>query len=356
MSSGVTVARSCAGPMSSSRGFSGMVPRVKVLSVFAVTLFITASTIQAQRRPIRDFDRTFNTLTVTVRDSKGLPVADARVEVRAVMSTMGSVPGGYTDKAGVFEIANVSEGQYEVVVQKNLNQATERAEVGSGMGLVAVRLDDHQKTSEAGDATSVSLAQFQVPKKAREAFKKAQAAVDERKIDVAEKHIAKALELYPDYAEALTLRGILNLEEKNTEAAIDDLDHAVKTDPGYAMAYLALGAAFNMAGRYDEALRSLDRGIALKPQSWQAYFEIGKARIGKAEYAAAIRSLDKAQSLANGKYPLVHLAKAHAMLALKNYPDAMNELQAFIDQAPKAPQADSARETLQQVRTFVAQQ
>jgi regulator of sirC expression with transglutaminase-like and TPR domain len=44
------------------------------------------------------------------------------------------------------------------------------------------------------------------------------------------------------------------------------------------------------------------------------------------------------------------------MLAVKNYPDAMNELQAFIDQAPKAPQADSARETLEQVKAFVVRQ
>src|SRR4051812_35687651 len=332
-----------------------MVPRVKAVSLFAATILLHVGAIQAQQLPVRNFDRSMNTLTVTVRDGKNRPVADARVEIRTMLGGVGSVPSGYTNQAGIFEASNVGDGQYEVTAQKNLTQASERVEVGGGMGMVALKLGE-QQVSDAGNATSVSVAQYKVPKKAREEFKKAQAAVDERKVEEARKHVVKALEIHPDFAEALTLRGIMHLEEQNSEAAIADLDHAIKADGGYVLAYLALGAAFNLTQRYDEALRTLDRGVALNPQSWQAYFEIGKAEVGKADYAAAIRSLDKAESLAQGKYPLIHLAKAHAMLALKNYPDAMNELQAFIDQAPKAPQADNARETLQQVRAYVAQQ
>jgi tetratricopeptide (TPR) repeat protein len=130
----------------------------------------------------------------------------------------------------------------------------------------------------------------------------------------------------------------------------------VKADPGYALAYFALGAAFNSSEKFDEALRVLDRGIALAPQSWQAYFEMGKAHIGKRDFEAAIKALDKSESIANGKYPLIHLLKAHSMLALKNYNDAMTELQAYVDQAPQSPEAESARQTLEQVKAFVARQ
>jgi tetratricopeptide (TPR) repeat protein len=111
-----------------------------------------------------------------------------------------------------------------------------------------------------------------------------------------------------------------------------------------------------MSRRFDDALNVLDRGVALSPQSWQAYFEMAKAQIGKADYAAAVRSLDRSERLANGQYPLIHFVKAHALLGLKQYSDAMNELQAFIDQAPKDPKADNARQTLEQVKAYVAQQ
>jgi tetratricopeptide (TPR) repeat protein len=117
-----------------------------------------------------------------------------------------------------------------------------------------------------------------------------------------------------------------------------------------------MGSAFNLEGKYEDAERVLDRGLALSPQSWQGYFEMGKAQLGKGEYALSIKALDKADSLAQGTYAPVHLVKAHAMLALKLYPDAMNELQAFIDHAPKSPQADNARQTLEQVKAYVAKQ
>jgi tetratricopeptide (TPR) repeat protein len=333
-----------------------MYPRARVLSIAIVTLLLT-SILWAQDLPIRSFgQRSINSLTVTVRDKDSQPIQDARVEVRPVMS-MGTSYSGYTNRAGVFEATGLGDGPYEIVAQKGVAQASERMEMGAGMGSVSLTIDtsDPQAAEVAGRAT-VSLAQYKVPKKAREEFKKAESALADRKSDEAQKHLVKALAIHPDYAEALTMRGIMNLEQKNTEAAIADLDHAIKADPNYPMAQIAMGAAFNMTQRFDEALRVLDRGVALSPRSWQAYFEMSKAQVGKSNYPAAIRAADKAHVLSDGKYPLVHLVKAHAMLALKQYDDAMGELQAFIDQAPQAPQAESARTTLEQVRAFVAKQ
>jgi tetratricopeptide (TPR) repeat protein len=267
------------------------------------------------------------------------------------------VAEGYTNRAGLFESPSIPEGQYEIIAQKGLVQTSDRTDVGAGSATVSLRMDSSDVAgSEVGGNATVSLAQYKVPKKARDQFKKAEDAISGRKLDEAKKHIAKALEVFPDFAEALTLRGILSLEDKNVDAAISDLDHAVKADPGYALAYFALGAAFNSSEKFDEALRVLDRGIALAPQSWQAYFEMGKAHIGKRDFEAAIKALDKSESIANGKYPLIHLLKAHSMLALKNYNDAMTELQAYVDQAPQSPEAESARQTLEQVKAFVARQ
>lgn len=337
-----------------------MFSRAKVLAIATAAVFLLPASLSAQVQdlPIRSFGQhSDNTLTVTVRDKAGQPVADARVDVRAVMS-VGRNYSGYTNRAGVLELTGLSDGTYEVAAQKGVTQSTDRVEVGAGMASIALRIDttDPEAAEVGANGATVSLAQYKVPKKAREEFKKAESALNERKTDEAQKHLAKALEIHPEYADALTMRGIMNLEQKNYDAAISDLDHAIKADPSYATAYVAMGATFNMTQRFDEALRSLDRGVALAPQSWQAYFEMAKAQVGKSNYEAAIRSADKAQALSNGTYPFVHLLKAHAMLALKQYDPAMGELQAFLDQAPKAPQAENARTTLEQVRAYVAKQ
>lgn len=337
-----------------------MFSRAKVLSFATAAFFLLTASVSAQMQDlqVRSFGQhSDNTLTITVRDKADQPIADARVDVRAVMSA-GSSYSGYTNRAGILEITGLGDGTYEVVAQKGVTQSTDRVEVSAGLATVALRMDttDPAAAEVGSNGATVSLAQYKVPKKAREEFRKAESALNERKTDEAQKHLAKALEIHPDYADALTMRGIMNLEQKNYEAATTDLDHAIKADAGYAMAYIAIGAAFNMTQHFDEALRALDRGVTLSPQSWQAYFEMAKAQVGKSNYEAAIRAADKAQALSNGTYPLVHLLKAHAMLALKQYDPAMGELQAFLDQAPKAPQAENARTTLEQVRAFVAKQ
>jgi predicted Zn-dependent protease len=327
--------------------------RVKLVAVVVFNVLAISQAAQAQ---VPDSSLGGNSITVTVRDVNNKPVSDARVEVRSIMNHR-TISGGYTNRAGAFESISVPDGQYEVIAQKGLMQTTDRTDVRAGSATVSMRIDaEDVPGSEVSGSTTVSVAQYKVPKKAREAFKKAEAAVSKRKLDEAQKHIAKALEIFPDFAEALTLRGILSLDAKNIDVALIDLDHAVKADAAYSLAYFALGAAFNNSERFDEALRVLDRGIALAPQSWQGYFEIAKAQIGKRNFEAAIKALDKSESLAEGKYPLIHLLKAHSMLALKNYNDAMTELQTYVDQAPKSPEAESARQTLEQVKAFVAKQ
>jgi len=83
---------------------------------------------------------------------------------------------------------------------------------------------------------------------------------------------------------------------------------------------------------------------------------MGKAYVGKADYMAAVRALDKAQALTREPYPLISLVKGHALLALKQYPEAMAELEAFLQKAPSDPQSATARQMLSQAKAFAARQ
>src|SRR5262249_30307521 len=209
--------------------------------------------------------------------------------------------------------------------------------------------------ADTGGSSTVSVAQFQVPKKARELFKKAQAAARKQKPDEESKYLAGALEVYPDFADALTLRGIRKLDNNQLTEATADLEKAIQCDGSYALAYLVLGAAYNMANRFDDALRSSDHGISLMPTAWQGYFEMAKSYIGKADYEKALRQLDKATSLGPRNYAPIHLVRAHALLALKSYSEAMVELQSFLVRAPKGdPTTAEVMALMNQTRSFIA--
>ena len=329
---------------------------MKARLVNAVLPFaLLCGSVAAHAQGIRTFgsaasDAT-NELSVTVLTADGHPVADARVEAREI-GTRNAAGYAYTNNSGVAELS-VPNGLYDVVATKNIAEANERLEVRNGDTAARLRMPTDPDSAIGGSST-VSVAQFKVPGKARNEFKKAQECLSKKKFDEMQQHLAKALDIYPTYSEALTLRAILEMDELKTDAALADLDAAIKADGSNSMAYFALGAAYNSLSRFDDAIRSLERGLTTAPTSWQGYFELGKAHIGKADYPAALRSLDKAQAYNQHNYPLIHLVKAHALLSLKEYPDAMTELQAYLEKSPDGPNSPDARAMLDQVKGYMA--
>jgi len=214
---------------------------------------------------------------------------------------------------------------------------------------LSVLLPNNDPSASAGSANSVSVTQLQIPERARNAFHKAQEAMQKQKTADVEKYLAESLQAYPRYADALTLRAILKLDKNEYEAASRDLEQAIKFDPNYGLAYIALGSAYNLMSHWDDALRVLTRGASLNPASWQAYFETGRALLGKHDFAAAVQQLSKAQEL-RPDYALVHLAKANAMIGLRDYAHALAELEVYLQRDPKSSQAERARQLAEQIR------
>jgi Flp pilus assembly protein TadD len=288
----------------------------------------------------------------TVQDTQNNVLKDVRVELADANGAM--VASAYTNVSGRFEFNSISPGTYTVVATSGLQQASERVDANNFSNTVNVRMQGAGKPTDGIEGNSISIAQYRVPAKAREAYRKAHEAVEKGKMDDAHKHLTRALELCPDYAEALTLRGVLALNQQDSQAAIADVDKAIHADGNYAMAYLVMGSALNMQSKFDEAIRSLQRGQTLAPNYWQGYFEMGKSYIGKADYPDALRQLERAQSLAPADYPLISLLRAHALLAMKQFPEAMTVLQAFLQKNPQGPNSEQARKMLEQAQSYVA--
>jgi hypothetical protein len=328
---------------------------VRFGTLIAFTSFIVISGLAQTAETYNPFSRmSFSTsqVTVTAVNSRGEPVADARVEV-LTRDTRTAAASAYTNEAGMAQLPSVPDGNYDIVVTKGVNSATERLDVEGFPAQVLLRVAA-EGDATIGNRATVSVAQYKIPEKARKAFNKAQQAFDKHNADKAHKYVEEALSIEPHFAEALTLRGILKIEARDETAAIDDLSEAIKADAGYPLAYTALAAAFNRAQRFGEAMQTLERGIAIDPTSWQNYFEMGKAQVSKGDYTAGLKSIDKAQALCNDQYAPLHLVKAHAMLMTKQYENAMSELRAFIEKAPGAPQSEQAREMLQKAQALVA--
>ncbi len=294
----------------------------------------------------------FNSVTGRVVTADNKPLKDVRVELRNGMGS--SVASAYTNSSGTFEFPQIQAGSYEVIAVSGVSQTQERIEVGQTLPNLVLRLPVSSQANDGNGSSSVSVAQLKIPSKAREAFNKARDNSEKGKNAEAEKQLAKALEAYPKYADALTLRGILKMDAGNIAGAIEDLQQAIADDSNCAMAYLVMGSVFNSQAKFDDAIRVLERGEALSPASWQAYFEMGKALAGKGQYEPALRQLDRAQTLVPKDYPAIHMLKAHVFFGLNNYSEALTELQAYLAKEPQGPHTAEAEKMMSQAKAFAA--
>jgi len=289
-----------------------------------------------------------------VLGSDGKPVSDVHVELRN--EEIGTaIASGYTNESGAFEFDNLPAGSYELVATRRLAQAREQMTLADVNVNLKIRLNTGDPVAARTDgAATVSVAEYKVPAKARDAFHKAQDAMAKNKLDETKKELAKSLEIYPDYAPALTLRGVLALDEGNAQSSINDFDHAIHSDPGFAMAYTAMAAAMNQLSKFEDALRSANSAITLSPTSWQSYFEMARSYVGKADYQQALQQLAKAQGFVPKDFAPIHLVRAHVMLALKDYSNAVTELEAFLKLAPSDPNSPAAHKALEKLKALTA--
>jgi tetratricopeptide (TPR) repeat protein len=319
---------------------------------FAI-LFSIASRAQTGQHDTSGW-RLSGSISGTLHNGQGAPIANARIEL--LDGGTGELKDStYTNPNGSFTLTRIADGTYEVIATSGLEETRERLQLRGELSTLNLVLRGAVRTaSRAGNRATVSVAQMKVPEKARNLLAKAQAALDKRKLTEADQYVTAALKVYPDFAEALTMRGLMALDGKRLDDAAESLEKSIQADSNYANGYVVLGAVYNMQSKFDDAIRVLDRGLTLMPQSWQAMFELGKAELAKGDYEAALRRLNKAGDLAPQEYPPLHLAKAHALLGMKNFSEASSELEAYLEQDPESPNATAVRESLDQVKAFVA--
>ncbi|HEY2394021.1 MAG TPA: tetratricopeptide repeat protein [Candidatus Angelobacter sp.] len=292
-----------------------------------------------------------NTISGTVSDIRNQPLKDVQVELRD--SGGGVVTSAYTSSSGNFEFSQIASGTYLVVATSGMQQASERVDTTGWSNMVSLRMPS-SAPQDGMTGNSISVVQYRIPGKARDEYNKAHDLLQRGKQEEATKHLAKALELCPNYADALTLRGVLELNQRNTEAAVTDLDKAIHADANYAMAYMVMGSALNQQSKFDEAIRALERGESLAPTYWQVHFEMGKSYIGKADYPAALHQLELAENMTPSEYPFIYLLRGHALLAMKQYPQAMEAVQAYLQKDPQGVNSELARKMLQQAQALMA--
>lgn len=204
-------------------------------------------------------------------------------------------------------------------------------------------------TSAAGHLPMVSVTQLKVPEKARKTLLKAFHAIHDNPQANVDRYIDRALELYPHYATALSLRAMLE-RDAHRERAVMDAEKAVEYDPSYGPGYVALGSVYIGVERFDDAIRTLNYAVGLLPTAWQGYYEMSRALLGKRDYRAAFRQIQTTCRLIEKDYPFVHLLKAQILIALSNDAAATVGFEAYLKQESNGEALPETRRDLDRLK------
>jgi tetratricopeptide (TPR) repeat protein len=131
----------------------------------------------------------------------------------------------------------------------------------------------------------------------------------------------RAIELYPDFAQACYDRGIVYCEKGDLNQGIRDYTRAIEVKPDYAQAYYSRGLAYCEKSDYTQALRDYTKAIEVKPDYAEAYNNRGGTRYGKGDYEQSVRDCARAIEL-NPRFAEAYRNRAMSYYWLKEYDKA----------------------------------
>jgi tetratricopeptide (TPR) repeat protein len=310
------------------------------LSLLSLLLLLVVNFASAQDQG--DFNA--HALHGTVVNVDASPIADAMVEVRNLQS--GTVVARvYTSASGEFLVPLVQPGQYVISVTEGTRTAQQQIAFGGFEPDVKVTIPGQSSDPKSKDAT-VSVASLSVPGKAKRELESARKAISRNKLDEAASELQRALTIAPQYPEALSLRAVVRLATGDTKSATEDAKRSVEIDPSNSLAYTILGASYNATGQFLLAVASLQKALKIDPTFWQGHYEMAKSLYAQGKSASALLEVDTAGRNAPKEFAPIHLVRGAILMQLHRTSEAAEELQQFLKQDPKNPDAANVERTL----------
>jgi len=126
----------------------------------------------------------------------------------------------------------------------------------------------------------------------------AKTAIEGRRYEIAERHLAEAERLHPGSSEWVYWRGMLEAGRGDLNSALGRFDRVLSINPDHPLALLQKGRVLIALGQPDSAVRALARACELLPDSFTAYGLMAQLLLSTPEGAeGAMRYLQRAYAL-----------------------------------------------------------
>ena len=297
-----------------------------------------------------------NSISGHVSNDQRTPLADLRVEllneVDSVIRTL------KTDGSGLFVFRKLSDGTFHVRVQTsgtNYISQTKRVELARprGFGAAFEELDfvltAKGNTGNTGKPGVVFVQE--VPEPARKQYEKASDLFEKsNKRQEAFAALKSAIDIFPQYFDALEMLGTEQVKDRAYEPAIPVLTKALEVNSRAYASSFALGVAQYNLKQLQPAIESLRRAVLLNEKSINANLWLGIALRQTSRPDEAEAYLKRADMLAESKLPDAHWQLALLFNQLKRYKEAADQLEIFLKLQPDTKDAELVKKLIQRFR------
>src|SRR5262249_52378080 len=163
-----------------------------------------------------------------------------------------------------------------------------------------------KRASKPGVVTVAEGTQ-QVPRDARRAFEEAVKLRRENQTEKAAAKLERAIELYPEYFQALAERGELHISKGRIAEAAKDFDSALKLNEDYAPALRGAGYCRLEQQHFEDAIAYLERAIAIEPNVTNSHLFLGIASLAVNRREKARQELQSALKLDAERAATAHI-------------------------------------------------
>ena len=298
-----------------------------------------------------------NTISGHVSNDQHVPLANLRVELLNEVDTVISTVK--TDGSGLFVFRKLSDGTFEVRVQTsgtNYASQTKRVDLArpTGFGVATEEVDfvlSPIKSNPGSVAKPGVIFVQEVPEAARKQYQKATDLLDKsNRRQEAFAALKSAVEIFPQYFDALELLGTEQVKDQQYEAAIPVLTKALEVNSKAYASCFALGVAQYHMKQVPMAIESFRRALLLNEKSINANLWLGIALRQTTRPEDAEAYLKRADVLAESKLPDAHWQLALLFNQLKRYKEAADELEIFLKVEPDARDAEQIKKLIQRLR------
>ncbi len=323
--------------------------KVTILTLLAFTFSVGTF---ASRKPLQGGF----TILGSVSLPDGKPASRIKVKISGMTGLSVEVQ---TDDQGRYQFFNIPNGRYRLTAYNPADptlasEPTEADTSRTAGNRLIVHLYIRSKPAAMSEnkvaVVSVAEATQQIPKEAKKAYEQGLKFKADKKLEKALESFDRAVQLFPEFFQALAGRGEVRIAQNHSAAAAEDFARAIQLNEAYGPALRGAGYCKLEQQQFEDAIKYLERALAVEPNFADTQLFLGIANLSLDRREAAERALQQALKLDSDRAITAHIYLADLYARQQRYREAADELRTYLKARPGAPNAAKLKATEAELR------